>query len=118
MLNLKMIKAGSINEPGFINNWNKQGFTFNKAGSELISNSIDAFSEDISFVIKKEDSQKCIDMIDNGIGMTIEKFPKMFDLSRENHASDKSMGVAGIGGFLSLYKASHDDTNTPTQVRV
>jgi len=113
-----MIKAGSINEPGFINNWNKQGFTFNKAGSELISNSIDAFSEDISFVIKEEDSQKCIDMIDNGIGMTIEKFPKMFDLSRENHASDKSMGVAGIGGFLSLYKASHDDTNTPTQVRV
>ena len=76
MLNLKMIKAGSINEPGFINNWNKQGFTFNKAGSELISNSIDAFSEDISFLIKEEDSQKCIDMIDNGIGMTIEKFPK------------------------------------------
>ena len=118
LLNLKMIEAGSINEAGTINNWNKQGFTFNKAGSELISNSIDAFSENIWVVIKQEETQKYIDIEDDGVGMTTDKFPKMFDLSRENHALDKSMGVAGIGGFLSLYKLSHDDNNNPTPVEV
>jgi len=113
-----MIEAGSINEAGTINNWNKQGFTLNKAGSELISNSIDARSQNISFVVIEQGSQIYIDIIDDGTGMTPEKFPKMFDLSRENHSSDKSMGVSGIGGFLSLYKLSHDDNNKPTPVWV
>ena len=38
------IRAGSINEKGFINSLDRQGFTFIKSLCELIANLIDAFA--------------------------------------------------------------------------
>jgi hypothetical protein len=113
--NVKIGTAGSRNEAGTIRNWDKEGFTLIKSGSELISNAIDAHSKNIYFKIKDD---KYIDLIDDGNGMTYEQLRYMFDVNRENHASDKSMGVAGTGGIISSFQLSKDDNNNPTPVEV
>ncbi len=38
------ISAGSINERGFINSLDRQGFTYKKSGCELLANLIDAYA--------------------------------------------------------------------------
>ncbi len=106
--------AGSRNETGFVNSLNRQGFTHTKCGSELISNSIDAFATNIIFDINEER----IIMIDDGIGMTEEKLIYMFDANRENHNQDQSMGVSGIGGIISNFQFSKDRNENPRVVVV
>ena len=105
--------AGSINESGFVNGLNRQGFTPTKSGSEKIANLIDAFAKIATFVLGP-----VIKLIDDGIGMTKNKLINMFDANRENHRGDKSMGVSGIGGIISNFILSKNDNGDPTTVVV
>jgi hypothetical protein len=105
--------AGSINESGFVNGLNRQGFTPTKSGSEKIANLIDAFAKIAMFVLGP-----VIKLIDDGIGMTKNKLINMFDANRENHCGDKSMGVSGIGGIISNFILSKNDNGDPTTVVV
>ena len=98
------ITVGSINESGTISGFDKQGFTPDKAVSELIANSCDAFSDNLHLNV----DQSHIRMIEDGNGMDSEGIKNFLDLSRENHLNDKSMGVAGVGAKPSLFQLSKE----------
>lgn len=101
--NINLIRScGSINEAGFINSLDKQGFTLTKCCSERIANCIDAYASEVKFQINSQNIQ----IIDNGIGMTCDKLDFMCDANRENHRNDKSIGISGIGGLISSYQLS------------
>jgi len=101
--NTNLIRCcGSINEAGFINSLDKQGFTLTKCCSERIANCIDAYASEVKFQITSQN----IKIIDNGIGMTCDKLDFMCDANRENHKNDKSIGISGIGGLISSYQLS------------
>jgi hypothetical protein len=115
-INSFQITAGSRNQKGFINSLNRKGFTPTKCGSEIIANSLDACSKNIEFRIKL--IEKYIDLCDDGIGMTRETARYMFDANRENHSTDRSMGVSGIGGLISNYQLSKNDNGNPCQATI
>ena len=85
---------GSINEKGFIANIDKKGFSFPKCVSELYSNSIDANCNNITTIVEKD----MILFIDNGNGMTKDNLKNMFDMYRNNHPNEATMGISGFGG--------------------
>lgn len=89
-----MTTFGSINEKGFIANIDKKGFSFPKCISELYSNSIDAKCNKIITLIEKD----TILFIDNGDGMTKDNLKNMFDMYRNNHPNEATMGISGFGG--------------------
>ena len=105
--------CGSIDERGFINSFDRKGFTHKKGGSELLSNSHDCGSTRVFINVCRDK----IKLIDNGKGMDITRLNHMFDMFRENHTGDKSMGVSGVGAKPSLYLLSKLHGN-PTQVAV
>ena len=80
---------GSINEKGFIANIDKKGFSFPKCVSELYSNSIDANCNNITTIVEKD----MILFIDNGNGMTKDNLKNMFDMYRNNHPNEATMGI-------------------------
>ena len=105
--------CGSIDERGFINSFDRKGFTHKKGGSELLSNSYDASSTHVHIDVGRDK----IKIIDNGKGMDITQLGNMFTMYRENHTGDKSMGVSGVGAKPSLYLLSKRDGN-PTHVTI
>ena len=105
--------CGSIDERGFINSFDRKGFTHKKGGSELLSNSYDASSTHVHIDAGRDK----IKIIDNGKGMDITQLGNMFTMYRENHTGDKSMGVSGVGAKPSLYLLSKCDGN-PTHVTI
>jgi hypothetical protein len=105
--------CGSIDERGFINSFDRKGFTHKKGGSELLSNSYDASSTHVHVDVGRDK----IKIIDNGKGMDITQLGNMFTMYRENHTGDKSMGVSGVGAKPSLYLLSKCDGN-PTHVTI
>ena len=105
--------CGSIDERGFINSFDRKGFTHKKGGSELLSNSYDANSTHVHIDVGRDK----IKIIDNGKGMDITQLGNMFTMYRENHTGDKSMGVSGVGAKPSLYLLSKCDGN-PTHVTI
>ena len=92
--NAEIHKCGSLNEAGIINSLKRQGFNLDKCIMELVANSIDAGANSILFTVERD----FICIIDNGRGMTKKVLDNMFDLFRENHLGDKSMGISGLGG--------------------
>ena len=96
------IQSGSINEAGFIRGMKRKGFNLNRAISELIQNSIDANSQNITILKDKN----YIKLVDNGIGMSQECLKNMWDVYRENHSGQESGGVSGLGSKPSTYIAS------------
>jgi hypothetical protein len=98
---------GAIDERGFINSFDRKGFTHKKGGSELLSNSYDAGSTRVHVDVCRDK----IKLIDNGRGMDITRLGNMFTMYRENHTGDKSMGVSGVGAKPSLYLLSKRDGN-------
>jgi hypothetical protein len=110
-----MISAGSINERGFINSLDRQGFTLPKSGCELIANAVDACSSQILFVNNYPSN---VTIIDDGSGMTMEKLIHMVDIFRENNADRQSMGVSGMGGSAASFQFSKIKLGTPTAVTV
>jgi hypothetical protein len=95
--------AGGIDERGFINSLNRQGFTPVKSGSELLANLIDACASTGIFEVHYPDYIK---LIDDGNGMTKEGLKNMCNIFKENHSTQKSMGVSGMGGSAAAFQLS------------
>ena len=98
------MSTGSINEAGFIANLSRKGFNISKSLGELYANCIDAHATKIWTIIDTD----YIYIIDNGKGMEESNIKDMFDVYKENHTNDKSMGVSGIGAKAALKKISKD----------
>ena len=96
--------VGSINDAGMLLALKRKGITPEKSLSELVANSLDAGCTEILYKIL----QKSIKMIDDGKGMNLEAIQNMFDLHKENHKTDKSLGVSGIGAKPALLILSDD----------
>ena len=103
-INEQPICVGTINDAGILLALKRKGITTEKSLSELFANSIDAGCNGILYKI----SQSNIKLIDDGKGMNMEKIQNMFDIHKENHKNDKSLGVSGVGGKVSLLILSND----------
>jgi len=99
---------GSINEKGYLNGFTKRGYTFPKCILELVANVIDAFDKisenpaGFTRTLLFDVTPGLIKFIDNASGMSKEGADNMFAMHNENHASDSSRGVSGIGAKPSL----------------
>jgi hypothetical protein len=94
---------GSINEQGYLKGFKRRGYTAPKCVLELFANSLDSIGQNrTDGLIRFEVEQTHIYMSDNGAGMDREGVVNMFDLHRENHSSESSRGVSGIGAKPSL----------------
>jgi len=100
------MKAGNIDELGYLNGLNTKGFNCHKSLLELVANSIDAKARKIDFKVLK----KYTLIIDNGNGISMENIKNMFSMHRENHRYDHSSGIAGVGGKIALMIASNKTT--------
>jgi hypothetical protein len=92
------LSCGSWNEAGMVNSLSRKGFTGNNCGAELIANCIDARSTKAKWDIIDKNNEKKIRLTDYGTGMNSKSIDSMFDIFRQNHANDESMGVSGLGG--------------------
>ena len=97
-------RVGSLNEGGIIYDLKKCGFTDFSSICEILGNSIDAGSDNFQFKCQMQDTK----YIDDGLGMDKEKAKNMFDLCRENHSGEKSIGISGKGAKGSTLKLSRD----------
>ena len=98
--------VGSINDSGILHGLLRKGFTPIKSLSELLANSIDA---DATHVLYKVTSSH-IKLIDDGNAMTQDDIRNMFDMHKENHAGEKTIGVSGVGGKASTMVLSEQTT--------
>ena len=73
-------RIGDIDERGFINSFDRKGFTKVKCISEIHANSCDAKSKNIKYVIKRD---KIYD-IDDGIGMNKQDTKNAFSVFKSN----------------------------------
>lgn len=89
---------GSFNERGLINNLYKKGFNVSSCLSELIGNCIDAHAKNCIF----HQSENRLQMIDDGNGMDQTGLRNMFDLYRENHKDECTIGTCGLGAKASI----------------
>jgi hypothetical protein len=102
--------VGSINERGYLKGFKRRGYTNAKCLLELVANSLDSIDRRGSGagLIRFDMGISEIRMSDNGCGMDRVGLGQMFDLHRENHASDASRGVSGIGAKPALSNLSGD----------
>jgi hypothetical protein len=106
-----VVTAGAWNEKGMVKNLDRSGFTPNKCGAEFIANSYDARATYTKFQV----TANSIKLIDNGKGVgTKEDFVNIFEISRENHSGDRSMGVSGNGGNTGGYQFSKNGCGIPS----
>lgn len=110
------LQAGTIDESGLIKGLDRQGFTPDMNGSEIIGNCIDAKASYCIINASKETNK--IRIIDDGVGMSLKKLYKMFDLYRSNHHDTPSIGAFGIGFKASSRQLSKDDGGKFTCVNV
>ena len=96
------LRAGSIDEAGFINNFGRSGYTDKQCCGELISNGIDAKATKYIIYINNDG----VYFIDNGTGMTRDNLAAMFAMYKSNHEGKETMGVSGIGGKAASYNLS------------
>jgi hypothetical protein len=108
--------AGSRNEEGWVNGLDRRGFTPTKSGSEELANARDAFADNGTFNILQNKNE--ITLVDDACGMTVPLLVNMFDIGRENHQNDKSMGVSGCGGIHANYQLSKNDLGQPRPTQV
>tara|TARA_B110000977_G_scaffold102340_1_gene133825 strand:+ start:940 stop:2490 length:1551 start_codon:yes stop_codon:yes gene_type:complete len=102
------LKCGNIDEAGILNSFKQQGFTSPKCINELIANSIDAHASEIRFSILDEDNM--IQLMDNGVGMSQEDCVNFASIQKQNHRTDKSKGICGIGAKAATYLLSNKST--------
>jgi len=110
-----MTSVGRIDERGYLKGFKRRGYTPQKCILELTANSLDAIDARrakgwtgegrIIFTVAAD---RTIRMSDNGQGMDRVAVENMFALHRENHASDASRGVSGIGAKPALSNLSGD----------
>ena len=101
------MQIGRIDERGYLKGFGRRGYTPAKCLLELVANSLDAmdkvapngaYRKRLAFEMHAD----TIRMIDNGFGMNTDDAERMFALHNENHVSDTSRGVSGIGAKPSL----------------
>jgi hypothetical protein len=107
-------KGGRWDEPGLVGSLDRKGFTPSKCVSELIANSCDAQSQLVIFKVNKKLTERYINMIDIGKGMTLDKLDDMFAMFKSNNKLRKSMGVSGLGGKEALYMLSKKNSCEPS----
>ena len=97
--------AGRIDERGYLKGFTKRGYTIPKCILELVANVLDSMDKLdarnnvlLLFLIQ----QTVIKMIDTAFGMDRDALDNMFAMHRENHASDSSRGISGIGAKPAL----------------
>ena len=97
--------AGRIDERGYLKGFTKRGYTIPKCILELVANVLDSMEKLgarnnvlLLFLIQ----QTLIKMIDTAFGMDRAALDNMFAMHRENHASDSSRGISGIGAKPAL----------------
>lgn len=98
-----IIAVGTIDEKGFIANLLRKGLNILLSISEIVANCIDARASRILF----HNDGTYIRIIDDGLGMDEEGIRRMFDMYRQNHSNEKSMGVSGFGAKAALYIMSN-----------
>jgi hypothetical protein len=98
--------GGGIDQRGFIKNLTKKGFTQYQCWCELLANSIDNQATMCQIMIK----HNTINLIDNGCGMQKSKLEEMFQMFRENHPNQRTIGLAGVGAKPALYILSNQQT--------
>ena len=91
--------AGGIDERGFLRGLHRKGFTFPKCLSEGHANSIDGHATHIMYKVLRD----MIKIIDNGCGMTEQQLMNAFLMYGENHSTDMSIGVSGLGMKAMLF---------------
>lgn len=96
---MKQQQCGRIDEAGTIHSLKKQGFNFYKCIMELIANTIDVDANNIKFIVNMD----YIYILDNGNGMKIDSLIEMFAMNKSNHASEKSLGISGVGGKIATF---------------
>lgn len=109
---------GGIDEPGYINNMTRRGWTPAKCILELVANILDALnaldriggSNRLSKKVIFDVGHKITKIIDNAIGMNGIDIANMLLLHRENHSSDTSRGVSGVGAKPALFILSNKGT--------
>jgi flagellar biosynthesis GTPase FlhF len=102
--NEQPIFVGSINDAGILSGLKRKGITPEKSLSELFANSIDAGCNEIRYKVFRNN----IKIIDDGKGMNMEAIQNMFDIHKENHKNDKSLGVSGVGAKAASLILSND----------
>ena len=107
---------GKIDERGYLNGFQRRGFTFTRCLLELEANILDAMdgilntpSSFVSRALMKITTDD-IRIIDNGVGMNEKAAEDMFSLHRENNAHRQSRGVSGIGAKAALCNLSNKTT--------
>ena len=90
--------VGGIDERGMLRNLLRKGFSMFLCLSELFANSIDACASTILYSITRES----IRMIDDGTGMNMLAITNMWDMNKENHSGQKTLGVSGVGGKAAM----------------
>lgn len=116
------MQIGRIDERGYLKGFSRRGFTPAKCIGELIANSLDSMDKvpldrDYRKTIVFDVFSETVRMVDNGFGMNTDDAERMFALHNENHPSDKSRGVSGVGAKPSLsLLGNRQETNIYTRV--
>ena len=100
-----MKTIGSINERGYLQGFDRRGYTPAKCLLELVANSLDSIDRkgENNGSIRFDIGISEIRMSDrNSEGMDMAAITNMFDLHRENNASAQTRGVSGIGAKPAL----------------
>jgi hypothetical protein len=102
-----VLNVGRIDEKGYLAGMERRGYSEPKCLLELVANSLDAldsvmhergFTPAIAYKVERES----ILQMDNGAGMDADNIGNMFAMHRENHSSEASRGVSGIGAKPAL----------------
>ena len=113
------INIGDIDERGYLNGFDRRGFTHYKSKNELNANQFDAFDKldrsGLSKLLSKKKMIYAIDrkttrFIDNAMGMNEDDGKNMASLHRENYSSESARGVSGVGAKPSMSKLSNKKT--------
>lgn len=111
MSNTNILSVGDINEKGYLSGMTRRGFTPAKCNLELAANTFDSHD-----VLGNQDEgmllydirQSNVRLIDNAGGMNNEDIRNAFSMHRENHISETSRGVSGMGGKTAMRILSRD----------
>ena len=108
------LTCGSFNEEGFIQSLSRKGFTLPRCIIELIGNILDAKGKNAVFRVEKD----YITLDDDGVGMSASKVGEMFDMYRQNHKNDTSIGVSGLGSKSATLLLSQNNINRASHVTI
>ena len=111
MSNSNIVSVGDINERGYLTGMTRRGFTPAKCNLELAANTFDshdAMGNQEEGMLLYDIRQSNVRLIDNAAGMNNDDIRNAFSMHRENHISESSRGVSGMGGKTAMRILSED----------